>query len=129
MKPVLQTIFGSPDGNCFQAGIASILDVGIEEIPFFGVDEWWFGRARDFVKTKGRDLIFLPKEWGVDSINAYHLISGRSRRGYRHVVVGLESYMVHDPHPEGTGLVSIDGLFILPNSDWEDVVRRHEDKP
>ena len=35
MKPVDQTRFGCPGGNCYQAVIASILELDLEEVPDF----------------------------------------------------------------------------------------------
>jgi hypothetical protein len=35
MKPVFQTRYGEGRGNCFQAALASILDLELEEVPDF----------------------------------------------------------------------------------------------
>jgi hypothetical protein len=37
-------------------------------------------------------------------IDTYHVISGPGPRGCHHSVVGLNGKMVHDPHPDRTGL-------------------------
>ena len=42
MKPVDQTRFGSPDGNCFAACVASLLEIPLEEAPnLMNLDEWY----------------------------------------------------------------------------------------
>ena len=63
MKPVDQTTFGSPHGNCFQAGVASALELPLEEVPHFCdgdnpmwlIDlENWFQSAKTVVANRSR---------------------------------------------------------------------------
>lgn len=35
VKPVDQTTFGHPGGNCFSACVASLLELPIEDVPYF----------------------------------------------------------------------------------------------
>ena len=52
MKPVMQTKFGPVEGNCFCACLASMLELPIEDIPFYH-DVNWFKNYNDFLMTKG----------------------------------------------------------------------------
>ena len=51
----------------------------------------------------------------------YHLICGPSPRGggMSHATVGRNGEIVHDPHPDGTGVVKVEcfGLFVALNPD------------
>lgn len=35
MKPIDQTTFGVPGGNCFSACVASLLELSIDDVPYF----------------------------------------------------------------------------------------------
>ena len=51
VKPVYQTQFGMPNGNCFAACVASILELKIEDIPNFCAigDENWLQLASNWM--------------------------------------------------------------------------------
>lgn len=119
MKKVYQTKFGSPDGNCFAACVASILEIGIDEVPDFkeGNGEWyqkykqWLRNyAYDFIAIKGfdsEDKDFCP--------HVYSIVGGTSPRGLDHAVVYFGMEMVHDPHPDGGGITDIqDWIYFVP---------------
>ncbi len=44
MKPVDQTTFGHPGGNCFSACVASLLEMSVDQVPYFMGHDDWFGR-------------------------------------------------------------------------------------
>lgn len=121
MIPVDQTRFYEPDlpvdeqrGNCLQAVVASLLDLPLDEVPHFvqdhvdtdGAKHWWNSMV-EFVGTHG---------WGVhpavpipDYPGQHLMVSGPSPRGADgdglwHVVIYRDGEMVHDPHPDRTGL-------------------------
>jgi len=101
MKPVMQTRTGK-QGNCFSACMASILELGIHEVPraLAGPDQ--YQAAKDFLRPLGYTYERVPitdvKPVGL------HLIEGVSPRGGMHAVVGRDGRMIHDPHPhDGTG--------------------------
>lgn len=105
VKPVLQTRFGYPDGNCLAAALASILEVELCVIPEFGIGDDWYVRFSEYmvshyglqpIDVYASDLPerFKPK--------GYHLINGRSPRGDMfHTMVGFCCNPIHDPHPKG----------------------------
>ena len=116
MKPVYQTEFGGEKGNCFAACLASVFEIPIEAAPDLWAGEqrglYWVQIVNDWLKPRGLwycDVKFL----GI-SPKGYHLIGGQSARGLSHAVVGFNGEMVHDPHPDGAGLVEVQdfGLFI-----------------
>lgn len=112
MIRVHQTKFGEGAGNCFSACIASLLELPLEEVPFFcadvnwreSTDRWLSPRGYFYmdVTLKGDMRDELCRFWG------YHVISGDGPRGLRHSVIGLAGRMVFDPHPSGEGLIGDD---------------------
>lgn len=137
MRRVQQTAFGKA-GNCWQAAIAALLDLALIDVPDFvheryppekneGETRWEYEdgvRQNPFhwqdtqAWLKERDLIMV---W-VDSRIVphvlplgWHLKGGPSPRGEDHVVVGAGDVIVHDPHPDATGLLSITEYYwIVP---------------
>ena len=105
MIPVEQTRLGYPNGNCFNACIASVLERPLEEIPdlMLGTDGkgkgWWplyqqWFREQGFEATAYLyDDIWFPR--------GYSLMSAQSPRGdFLHSVVCLDGNVVWDPHPQ-----------------------------
>lgn len=117
MIPVTQTTFGEGEGNCLQACLASILDVNIERIPWFGEDSSWTIRMNEWLFQF--DIVAIQVDVDgftiVDSnLLGYHIIAGPSPRGdYWHSVVGYKGKMVHDPHPSGDGLAEVKSFTFL----------------
>lgn len=132
VTPVYQTIFGSPHGNCVSAVIASILDLPISTLPNF-IEEHdkqsrsLVGVVEDFLSSRGLKLIRVefaedsPLDRAYVGYNEYVVLCGlspRSTSGKKmyHAVVGkTKGYgfdIVHDPHPDNTGLVGV------PDSVW-----------
>lgn len=91
-------------GGCFQACLASILELPLDDVPHFVEFDDWLYRLQLWLADRG--LVFLydippayANYWG------YHLIGGPSPRGnFRHCVVGKAGEMIWDPHPDRTGL-------------------------
>jgi hypothetical protein len=115
MKPVMQTRYGWPHGNCYAACVASLMELPIEDMPVIPADgnfnELWDAwlAERGFARICFRhapDLI----------VKGYQILCGKSPRDVRnekgervdHATVGLDGKFVHDPNPEGTFL--LDGV-------------------
>ena len=116
MKKVFQTKFGKPDGNCFAACLASILELPIEEIPDYKQPEGrWFRNYRKWIKQYGLDLLIIEDISHEDFIpDVCCIVSGTSPRGLMHAVVYQGTEMIHDPHPEGGGVKHItDRIYLL----------------
>jgi hypothetical protein len=121
MKPVDQTTFGEEKGNCFSACVASILEISIEEVPFFmGPGAWW-PRFQEWLEKRD----YYPLSWSVpekDQKNmapyGVHILSGKSPRDiqypeYSHAVVACGSEIIHDPHPSRDGIESFDTFILI----------------
>ena len=120
MKPVFQDKFGKPDGNCFAACVASILE--LDYIPDINGndDRWWFA-VNEFLQPFG--LFYLEfkvnhpdGELTLDMIPGFVILVGPGPRGINHAVVGLNGKIIHDPHPDGGGIdVENCGMFVAIN--------------
>lgn len=110
MKPVHQTSFFDPSnpdhrGNCLQAAVASIMELELDQVPNFmqmahDHGQSWFMLLLSWVQGGGWNLRSEAPTSGP------YLVCGPSPRGETgHAVVFDGGVMVHDPHPDGTGLV------------------------
>ena len=146
MIPIHQTILADParndghdaegrPGNCYQAALASALELPLEEVPHFATfTEDWAEQSWDWLRQQGMARTFyfgdalgtLGGPLCVAAATEYYggqgcraggaLRRGASPRGpFRHVVVlDLETgEMQHDPHPSGAGLVEVDEVEII----------------
>ena len=128
MKTVNQEFLHDPDnnlvGDCWRACIASVLELSIDDVPHFALLN-----IRDGKKT---ELKFLAKhgyaiygtygegEMGnhpemMEDENEYYFAIGESPRdkNVSHQVVCYNGMIVHDPHPDKSGLNSIMHFEIL----------------
>lgn len=123
MIKVFQNIFGE-EGNCQTAVLASLLEWPIEDVPHFskgltkdnGMTESqrtieFNSRVDDFLEKLGYELLWYTpsKEIDIHIIenckDIPYQVCGMSPRGYNHVVIYLNGEMVHDPHPDGGGVI------------------------
>lgn len=125
MTPVDQQILEDGRGDCLRACVCSVLDLDPDEVPNFAdfgfmdaVDKWLNDMGKAFLR------ISLPKETNVNAFYFWTpgpmLVWGTSPRPRldggtkQHMVVakpkgyGLE--IVHDPHPDRTGLLDFQGF-------------------
>lgn len=119
MIPQTQSRTGS-NGRCFNACLASILEIHESEVPDFDKKTWLEEVAR-FLEPHGLYYVqveiddpILPKMFSVGRV--YHTIEGISYRGGPHAVVGLNGETVWDPHPlDGSrhGLKTIECFGLL----------------
>jgi len=120
MTPVLQTRFDH-DGNCLAACIVSILDCPgeletLSDIIAEGRD-WESQRlaALPWLRDHGYTCIpFLEWDEYCDEFirGVLCIASGLSPRGFGHGVVWCDG-LVHDPHPEGGGLVHLANQYTI----------------
>lgn len=111
MKPVTQTQFGRPNGNCFASCVASILELELTEVPNFcaGRVKDWMVPFQDWLAERGLHAIEMTvadQEAWIEASKpcGWCILSGPAPRGLAHSVVARDGRMVHDPHPSGTGL-------------------------
>lgn len=142
MKPVMQTKFGAPEGNCFAACIASILELTLEQVNVPGTEGWGASLDR-WCKNRGYAYLWLDTSsltaklgngepgwfWSSD---LYWIATGpcdREQDGkpLPHSVVFLGDNPVHDPNPAGTFIKSVDdAVLIFPKPATRVVLSRYE---
>ena len=114
MKPVDQSTFGNI-GNCLSACVASIFEISISDVPNFccikehpQYDRNWFTALADFMIPFG----YKPRR-RVHPPDGYSIINGNGPRGSRHSCVAFDGKIVHDPHPDKTGLLNITDYIMV----------------
>lgn len=122
MRPIDQTRFGDPDGNCLSACLASLLELPLDEVPHF-TGEGWRHRLDEWLAARGQwVLAFAPPEpsslddaaaWLDAAVRGYAIVSGRSPRGLLHATVWRGGELVHDPHPSRAGLLGVQDVLVL----------------
>jgi len=117
MKPVDQSTFGFPGGNCFSACVASMLEIPLADVPYFMADDRWFEKFKRWLEQRGFWAVCfkLDGDWLPDGL---HILSGKSPRDPEnpdalHSVVARGNAIVHDPHPSRSGLLSRDDVVLL----------------
>lgn len=122
MMPTRQTKFGQPDGNCFQACLASIFEIPIDDIPTFGGDDnpktgWYYQFEEWSIDRFGLQPIDLMAQASGELWfwipRGHHIINGMGPRGLMHSVVGRDGKMVFDPHPDDAGLEEIESFTVF----------------
>lgn len=132
MIPVMQQIRHDPDngqhGDCQRAVIASLLEKDIEEVPHFNEggpeDHIFFERLDAYLLTQGYlrftsayscDLATILLSLKCANRGIFVMLGGNSPRGFSHVVIAADGEIVHDPHPDGGGIIgpNDDGLYYV----------------
>lgn len=136
MKPVDQTIFVDPGGNCMSACLASLLELTLADVPNFSPKAKepgaWHAAIQEWLETRGFEALFFPIEAGPVSRGerigtwtfearshvpkAYYVLGGVTPRGGNHSVVARGTEIVFDPDPcFREGLATIDsGACLMP---------------
>lgn len=128
MIPVNQTIYGDGEngasvGNCWQACVASLLEMPLEEVPHFVLLSDWYESTCYFVRkfTNLSFGCFKPNFPHTES-GGYVIGTGLSPRGnFLHAVIldGVTGEIVHDPHHTHVGLAGpvneIFGFIVIDN--------------
>jgi hypothetical protein len=102
MIKVEQTKLGYPDGNCFSACLASILELSLDEVPCF-TGEDWLSQYNLWLADNNLALVnclYKDAEGNVLAPAGYSILAADSPRGnWKHAVVCFNGNIVHDPHP------------------------------
>ena len=131
MRCILLTQFYDPAapvdeqrGNCLQAALASLLELPLDDVPHFvqdhvdhdgdNVTEWnWWHPMLAWLHDRGLSVTSA----GVrdPEPGEYVLAMGPSPRGngIHHVVINRDGQLAHDPHPDATGLVSVQSVYMV----------------
>ncbi|AYD81595.1 hypothetical protein HYP71_gp101 [Arthrobacter phage KBurrousTX] len=127
MIPVDQDILHTEEtvGNCWQACVASLLDLPLDQVPHFILHEDWWEATKAFVAvhkpgwTMEHYDVTFPVYVPHDHEGApQHVIgSGQSPRGdflHAAIVSAVTGELVHDPHPSRAGFAGdMDSMFVL----------------
>lgn len=108
MRLVDQTKFGSPDGNCLSACVATIFALNIDDVPSFTSPGWWKS-LEDWsaVRLKMTPVMRSARLSAGERV-PIAIACGKSPRGLKHAVVWQHGEMLHDPHPDRSGIESVD---------------------
>lgn len=110
MIPIDQTTFGRPIGNCLQAALASLLELPLGEVPHVVMHGDWWDRLTTWAIGQGFELVPIAPNWPP---RGYYLATGPAVRGLPHTCVYHDGALAHDPHPDRTGLDSVEQLLIV----------------
>lgn len=104
MKPVDQTRFGVGEGNCFSACVASLLEIDLDDVPFFMGADNWDEALLEWCDGRGVVVDFSTEFPAPEG--ACCIVGGRSPRHSEtgHAVIMRDGALVHDPHPSRTGI-------------------------
>lgn len=106
MIPVDQTILYGPEVDCLEACVAAVLELDLSEVPSFVSSGDWFADLAEFLARFDLQPLSLNiaqiRDWKPAG---YRLIWGWTERETFHSVVGWAGEMVHDPHPDKSGLL------------------------
>jgi hypothetical protein len=108
MRPVLQSVPG-PDGDCYAACVASILEVGLAEVPdLAAAGDRWAAVLRGWLGRRGMHVGFRPGDGRpladqADPPQGYAITGQRVLDGSVHAVVCRDGRIVHDPSPRPIG--------------------------
>ena len=127
-------------GDCWRASIASVVGCPIADVPHFVRDypqqegdetaRWFAETCRWLSEHYGVTVLFYDQPRAVRAeyrteVSAFmHIvIDGKSPRfDLNHCVVGdaVTGEIVHDPHPDRTGLREVTGAFVLVRAETTD---------
>lgn len=106
-------------GDCMRTALACLLDLPCAQVPHFNdggpdlpeftrrIDAWLLRIDKTIfnIPYAVKDLNEVLASFGRINPDRYYFVSGRSPRGADHIVVALNDQVLHDPHPDGGGLV------------------------
>jgi hypothetical protein len=121
MRPVVQTTFGYPLGNCYAACVASLLEIPLESCPVIpagadwnGIwDAWFAARGIARVCFSLGDGSWVPKGYAILSGISPRVMFDENNERVHHCCVGLNGELVHDPHPDQSFLEGVTMADIL----------------
>jgi hypothetical protein len=133
MIPIDQTLFGAGEGNCYSAALASITELALERFARFHELYSIWGRlveAGEKVSWEIRTAPYIELAslgWGTSYAHGavepfvprgYSIANGPAARGVDHSCVALDGVIVHDPHPDRTGLLDIQDFEVVVPLIW-----------
>lgn len=111
MKRVKQTAFGRPHGNCFEACLASILELDLDDVPRH-TDNDWLEKINQWLRWHFSLQLMVQSPYYAPP-NAYIIANGSNQRDRPHSVVMQNGLLVHDPNPDNGGLSDVNNVLIF----------------
>lgn len=113
MKKVFQsTLNHNPErmvyGDCLTACLATLTGIDKDKFPVQADNNWdkHYSAIRFFLKQNGLGIVWFENDAKVMIADNPYIASGKSPRGnYDHAVIMQRSEIVHDPHPDGGGIL------------------------
>ena len=126
INKVFQTNFTSTNGNCFQACLATIMGIPLDQAPNFAKgpgpcdDTRWRREWNHFNQTNRHGIRIIDMVVEEDCYrytfgDSTIIATGESPRDVfcQHSVVWRNMEMIHDPFPDGTGIVGYPYRFTI----------------
>jgi hypothetical protein len=114
---IKQTKFGPQEGNCYPVCISVLTGIQLEMIPNFCTEDLWFANSVSWLHTRGFSVVYLEGSPAYTSFP--YIATGKSPRGdFYHSVIMNAGALLHDPHPDGTGIIGEPSwcLCIMPQA-------------
>lgn len=119
MKPVFQTRYGDKKGNCFQAALASLFELELNDVPDFcnkystHTDEWYIQFLKWLNKQGYSSTTIIDDLEHPRYKNCYLLVTGKNKDNVNHCVIYLNGKPVHNPNKNCKGIKpkTIDIIF------------------
>jgi hypothetical protein len=100
MIPVEQRYLKPPEGDCFAACMASILELPLDGMPNFKGSDWFY-KWQEWLKPMNLTLLMINYNQEGQAPYGYSILGAQSPRGdFLHAVVCFDGEIVHDPHPQ-----------------------------
>lgn len=119
IKPIKQTRFGAA-GNCLSACIASILGCPIELVDISAaLDDQWERSINSKLRSLGFCLVTIPWNQSARVLSGIHIRHGmtvrcsESMEWLTHAVIYCGNELVHDPHPDNSGITGCSWISFL----------------
>lgn len=102
MKPVMQTKTAEGEGDCWNACVASLLEIEIDTIPEWEEKRGWFLDFEKWLAARfGMYPIWVNYPFSLRPYG-YYILSGKSPRGeFDHAIIMYNGEFSHDPYPDG----------------------------
>ena len=113
MKPVMQRIIDSKNGDCLKCCVASLLELPYEKVPNFVEELDWNYAMQKFLKTYNMYPLYLQRTDPLyQKVN--YIATGKSFRGdFHHAIIMNGNDMVHDPHPSNLGIENFQHIIVF----------------
>lgn len=110
-----QTIFGDKKGNCFATCIACMLKIPVSDVPNFCADRpsRWLTDCNEWLAHRRWTLFDFGPSVMETHPGLTVIAAGPGPRGPSHSVIMRDGKLLHDPHPQGNGLLSVEHAMAL----------------